>query len=151
MFRSTTFSDFLLTGALRPGFWLQLVNEKSNSFLYHVELFLWYHLWLDRSPQTGKGFQMILLMWALESDLKTNLSFPSVQIKDMRLETSLIMCGLVMFKKSEAASTMGSTVSFKIVKLRMASIWDISTMTWPLSQLVLSKLVFFVCLPPGGV
>ena len=92
-------------------------------------------------------------MRALESDLKTNLSFPSVQIKDMRLETSLIMCGLVMFKKSEAASTMGSTVfsSFKIVKLRMASIWDISTMGWPLSQLVLSKIVRFVCLPPGDV
>ena len=86
MFRSATFSDFLLTGALRPGFWLQLVNEKSDSFLYHVELFLWYHLWLGRSPQTRKGFQMILLMRALESDLKTNLSFPSVQIKDMRLE-----------------------------------------------------------------
>ena len=63
------------------------------------------------------------------------------------------MCGLVMFKKSEAASTIGSTAfsSFKIVKLRMASIWDISTMGWPLSQLVLSKIVLFACLPPGGV
>ena len=86
MFRSATYSDWILTGALRTGYWLQLVNEKSDSFLYHVELFLWYHLWLGRSSQTEKGFQMILLMRSLESILKANLGLPSVQIKDMCLE-----------------------------------------------------------------